>query len=95
MAFGKRLIELCKAKSISLSQLSKDVGIPKATLHGWTTGRNSARPDQIKKLASFFKVPVHVLIFGEPDPFQPDLEDDLTEVFHGDLRVTIHRIERK
>ena len=95
MSFGKRLVELCKVRSISLSKLSVAVGIPKATLHGWTTGRNSANPEQIKKLAFFFKIPVHVLLFGEPDPFEPLSGDDLTEVFCGDLTVTIHRIDRK
>lgn len=95
MSFGKRLEQLCKGKSVSLSRLARMVGIPKATLHGWTTGRKSANPEQVKKIAAFFEVPVHVLLFGEPDPFESDHNQNFTEIFHGDIRVTIHRIERK
>lgn len=64
------------------------------TIHAWTTGRKSINPDQLRKVAMILKVSVHELMFGEPDPHEPAADEVLREIFSGDVRVTLHRIER-
>lgn len=95
MKLGSKLNQLCKAQGLSLSRLAKEAGVPIQTVHAWTTGRKSINPDQIKKVASFLKISVHELLFGEPDPHEGVGEEILKEIFSGDLRITLHRIERE
>lgn len=65
------------------------------TVHAWTTGRKSIHPDQLRKVASVLKVSMHQLMFDEPDPHETIGEEILKEIFSGDVRVTLDRIERK
>lgn len=84
-----------KEQNLSLAQLANLSGVPKPTLHGWTTGRRAMNPDQLKMVAAALKVSVYRLLFGETDPFENSTDDLLRELFSGDVRVTIHRIERQ
>lgn len=69
-------------------------GVSKPTLHGWTTGRRVLDIDQLKQVANVLKISIHELFYGEPDPFASVPQDVLREIFSGDVRITIHRIER-
>lgn len=69
--------------------------IPKQTLHNWTVGRRSVDPDQLKAVASALNVSLHHLLFGTPDPNEIPNEEILKELFSGDVRVTIQKIERR
>jgi hypothetical protein len=53
--------------------------------------------NQLKQVASALEVSFHELCFGEPDPYEQkmDTEEVLRELFTGDVRVTLHRIERQ
>jgi transcriptional regulator with XRE-family HTH domain len=95
MKLGSKLPKLCKARGLSLTRLAKEAGVPLQTVHAWTTGRKSINPDQIRKVAIVLKISIHELIFDEPDPFEAASEDVLKEIFSGDVRVTLHRIERR
>lgn len=96
MRLGTIILKLCKERGISLSALARQSGVPPQTLHHWTTGRRSVNPDQLRKVASTLKVSLHYLTFGEPDPHeQPLSEEILKEIFSGDIRVTLHKIERR
>lgn len=94
MEFGKNLLRLMKEKGLSLGKLEKLSGVSKPTLHGWTTGRGVTNLDQLKKVATVLEVPIHELIYGEPDPFESKTREVLKELFSGDVRLTVHRIER-
>lgn len=37
---------------------------------------------------------MHELCYGEPDPYEVKSEEILKELFSGDIRVSIHKIER-
>lgn len=76
-----------------MARLAKEAGIPKATLHGWTAGKEPSLV-QLKKVATALRIPLHTLAFGEPDPFEDVGEEILKEIFSGDVRVTLHRIHR-
>lgn len=95
MKLGLKLNQLCKAQGLSLSRLAKEAGVPMQTVHAWTTGRKSINPDQIRKVAMVLKVSIHQLIFDEPDPYEVAGDEILKEIFSGDVRVTLHRIERR
>lgn len=94
MKLGTSILARCEKRGISLAQLARTCGVPTQTLHGWTTGKSVANLDQLKKVASALQVSFHELIFGEPDPFETPGEEILKEIFSGDVRVTLHRIER-
>lgn len=85
----------CERRGWTLSRLAKESKVPVTTLHGWVSGR--ARPDmkQLKKVSATLQVSIHQLYFGEPDPHEQLGEEVLKELFSGDLRVTIHKIDRK
>lgn len=55
---------------MSLSHLARETKIPKATLHGWTTGQRSIDPIQVKKVAQALGISLHHLLFGESDPLE-------------------------
>lgn len=95
MELGKMLARLCEKKRWSLSRLSRESGVPKPTIHGWTTGRTGLKLDQLKKVASALEVTIHELAFGTPDPYESSGEEILRELFTGDVRVSIHKIERR
>ena len=91
---NKMLQHLCKEKNLSLSKLSRMADVPKPTLHGWMTGRKAMDLTQLKRVASALKISLHELAFGEPDPFEGTQDEILKEIFSGDVRVTLHRIEK-
>lgn len=95
MVLGKTIIKLCKERDLSLAALAREAGVPPQTLHHWTTGRKSMNPLQLKKVASVLKVPIHYLIFGEADPHEKPSQEILKELFSGDVRITIHKIEKR
>lgn len=88
------LHRILKRQNMSLSELAKKSKVPKSNLHSWTTGANP-RLDQLKRVSEVLKVPIHELAFGEADPYEAFSEEILKEIFTGDVRVTLHRIERK
>jgi transcriptional regulator with XRE-family HTH domain len=95
MELGNMLTHFCKMKNWTIARLARESGVPKATLHGWVTGRSALNLDQLKKVASSLEVTMHELVFGAPDPYERPGEEILKELFTGDVRVSIHRIERK
>lgn len=78
-----------------MARLAREAGLPAQTIHHWTTGRRSVDPDQVRKVAAALRVSVHYLLFGETDPLEAPAEEILKEIFSGDVRVTLHRIEKR
>lgn len=96
MELQRMLLSLCKERGLTLKKLAEKSGVPKATLHGWTTGRRAFDLRQLKEVAKTLGVSLHLLVFGEPDPFEDSAADAvLQEIFSGDVRVTLHRIKKK
>ncbi|MCB0349722.1 MAG: helix-turn-helix transcriptional regulator [Bdellovibrionales bacterium] len=95
MNFSQNLKHHLKNKGWTLSRLAKETGINKSTLHAWTVGRGNIKLEYLKKVAHALKVSVYQLAYGEPDPHEAKSEEILRELFSGDVRVTLQRIERK
>lgn len=87
------LHRILKRQNMSLTELAKKAKVPKSNLHSWTTGANP-RLDQLKRVSDVLQVSLHELAFGAADPYEPTSEEILKELFTGDVRVTLHRIER-
>jgi transcriptional regulator with XRE-family HTH domain len=95
MKLGAILEKHCERRGLNLSELARKSGVPKQTLHGWVTGRKGVNLEQLRKVSVALEVSIHELAFGEPDPYESPSEEVLKELFSGDVRVTLHRIERK
>jgi transcriptional regulator with XRE-family HTH domain len=95
MKLGETLLKLCKKRGLSLAQLSRMSGVPTPTLHGWSIGKAAANLDQLKKVAVALEVSLHELAFGGPDPYESPGEEILQELFRGDIRVILQKVERK
>jgi transcriptional regulator with XRE-family HTH domain len=94
MKLPQVLSNLCRERGWSLARLAREAGVPHQTVHSWTVGRISINPDQLRRVAEALQVSVHFLMFGEGDPFEQPGTEILREIFSGDVRVTLHRIER-
>lgn len=95
MSFSKNLQVHLKKKNWTLTRLAKETGINKSTLHAWTVGRGNINLNYLKKVSAALEVSVHQLAYGEPDPHEPLGVETLKEIFSGDVRVTLHKIERR
>ena len=95
MELRRILPALCKKKGLTLSKLSKLSGVPISTLDGWSSGRKVHDLDQLRAVAAALEVSLFDLAFGESDPFAVAAEEVLSEIFSGDVRVTLHRIQKK
>lgn len=95
MKLGEMIQHHCKQKNWSLTKLSKESKVALATIHGWTAGRTRPDISQLRKVAAALQVPLFQLAFGENDPNEQIGEEILKEIFTGDVRVTLHRIERR
>ena len=94
MKLDKILLSLIEEKGWTVARLSRQSGVPKQTLHNWTSGRKLVNPGQLKRVAEALGVSVYYLMFGESDPISHPGSEFLKEIFSGDVRVTVHRIER-
>jgi transcriptional regulator with XRE-family HTH domain len=95
MKFASILTLRLKEKGWTLNRLAKETKIPAATLHGWKTGRMGVNLEDLKEVATALEISVHSLVFGKPDPFESLGEEVLKEIFSGDVRITLHKIERR
>ena len=84
----------CERLGWTVSRLAKESGIPQQTIHGWTTGRSPSL-EQLRKVADVLEVPFYQLAFGTHDPHELEADVILKELFTGDVRVTLQRIERR
>lgn len=57
-----RYKEQLKKKGITSYRVSKDTGIPTATLSDWKNGRSTPKIDKLQKLAEYFNVSVNYFI---------------------------------
>lgn len=95
MKLGNTLSKLCKERGWSISQLATKSGVPRSTLHSWTTNPAAVNLKHLQLVARALGTSVHFLAYGEPDPNEAPAEEVLRELFSGDVRVTLHRIERR
>ena len=91
MNLGKNIEKKCHEKNWSMTRLAKEAGVPKATLHGWITGRRALNMDQLRCVSMSLGVPLYELLFSAKDPCLKTRES-LENLFSGDVRVVIQKI---
>lgn len=92
MNLSKNIAHYCKQKNMPLSVLARKAKVPKATLHGWITGRRALNLDQLRRVADTLEVPLYRLLFDADDP-RTSRRINLEKIFAGDVRVTIEKIQ--
>lgn len=94
----ENLNRILAERRLSLAALSKLSGVPRSSLHNWTTATAQQKINvrHVQQLCAALKIPIHELLFSEPDPYEKREigREVLKELFSGDLRVSIHKIER-
>jgi transcriptional regulator with XRE-family HTH domain len=92
MEFKQVLSSLIEEKGITLSQLAKDTGIAKSSLHGFVNGAEPSL-SKLKTLAEYFGVSMDFITSGkDSDPLGQLLKID---VHKASYEVTIKRLVRK
>lgn len=87
-------------QGVSQAKLSQLTRISKATLHGYLNPRvKQSKIDVsiVKKICDVLKLDFHEALFGAPDPNSKAQipKEILTDIFKGDVRLIVQRIERK
>lgn len=89
-----------KDQGVTQTKLAQLARVPKATLHGYLNPRvKQSKIDVaiVKRLCDILKLDFHEALFGTTDPNSKASipKEVLHELFKGDVRLTVHRIERK
>lgn len=72
---------LLRNKGVSVSDVARATGIRSSTFSDWKAGRYTPKEDKIKKLATYFDVPVSYFYGGEEDePPKYYLNDETAEI---------------
>ena len=81
-----KIRELCKERGISIQQLEKEIGLSNGTIGKWDNA--SPRISNLKKVCSFFNVPIKYFVEEEAEKNKP------TTVSDGELPQDIQEIIR-
>jgi transcriptional regulator with XRE-family HTH domain len=96
--FGENLQDLMKKQRLSVQDLARDLGVPDKTVREWvgSGGRTPRNLESIKKLADYFKISTHFILFGEEDP-KSSISSILekTELHSGLYEITIKKVNPK
>lgn len=86
------LNELIKLKRLTLREISRETGIAPSTIAEWQNGRSPRNPMHVKKVADFFGVSLHYLLFGKEDSQEPLQKIIKEEFFTGTYEITIRKV---
>ena len=96
--FGANLQALMKSRKLSARLLAKELHLSQKTVADWVGAGGSVPRDPalIKKLADYFEVTTHSLLFGEEDP-RSSLGAilDKTEIHTGLYEISIKKVRAK
>ncbi len=97
----ENILRLMHKKGLNQIQLSRLAKISPSTLHGYLNPGASKQTKidvlKVKKICEVLDADLHEMLFGEPDPNSRSVlpQEVLQKIFEGDLRVTIHKIDKK
>ena len=55
------------SKGITLSELSKETGVPKQTIHNWLCGTQPKMLGHVRSVAKYFHLSIEELCYGETE----------------------------
>lgn len=97
----ENILRLMHEKRLTQIQLARLTKMSPSTLHGYLNPGASKQTKidvlKVKKICEVLNADLHEVLFGEPDPNSRSImpQEILQKIFEGDLRVSIHHIERK
>ena len=95
MVLAIQLKSLIKSKSISVTGLSKQTGIPAKTLYSWLQNQSPRNLNQLKSVADYFGVKLEFLLFNElPIKELNNFEDYTEEINAGTFEVILRKIKK-
>jgi len=98
MSFGANIKKLLVARNMSVRELAIQLSLPVASVNEWvgSKGRLPRDLEVFKKLAAFFGISTHELLYGEPDPksFIGELLEK-TEIHTGLYEISVKRVTPK
>ena len=96
--FGKTLETLIHKKNMSVRQFAQAIDVSPKTAQEWVgkEGRFPSSPEILKKIADFFEITVHELLYGTPDPreFLGSILEK-TEIHTGLYEITVRKVKLK
>lgn len=96
---GQVLKRLLREKRKTLKEVSRETDIPYSTLHTWHENRQPKDILKAQRLARYFEVSLHELLFGEADAREEKPKEQISfhaigaEIFKGKFEITVRRIE--
>lgn len=88
------LKDLMKKRGETLLSLSQGTGVPKSTIADWMTNR-TPNPIQAVKIAKYFGVSLHFLLFGCEDPQDAENRMFFDGILDGRFEIDIRRVKQK
>jgi transcriptional regulator with XRE-family HTH domain len=89
--FEKRFKALLKKHNLSVTEISKRVGVPKTNIQQWMTG-STPNLVQLNKVAEYFEMSVDELYFGKKTKSLESFVSEL-KVHEGIYKVSITKLK--
>jgi len=96
--FGENLKEMMTKKRVGVTELAKAINEPVKTVQEWvgSGARTPRKLEKIKKVAEFFNVSTHFLLYGEEDPRSGiGILLEKTEIHTGLYEIVIRKVKEK
>lgn len=93
--FGEVFGRLLEDKRITISDVSRSLGISRTTLSDWKNGKVFPhRLEEVRKLAQFFCVSLEYLLFGEEDSGNRLISDELPSkvIADGIYKIRVEKL---
>ncbi len=94
---GQVIKRLLREQRRSLKEVSRDVGIPYSTLHTWHENRQPKDIMKAQRLAEYFGVSLHRLLFDVEDFREKkesiEVEQGREDLFKGAFEIIVRRLE--
>lgn len=97
ICFSKNLKELIKRRSVSLTKVSKETGVPMSTLSEWTAGREPKISEALLKICDFFGVSLEELVLSSKDRKSNGKSmvwQNILSLENQDYLVTFEKVEK-
>lgn len=96
---GQVLKRVLRDQRKTLKEVSRETGIPYSTLHTWHENRQPKDVMKAQRLARYFGISLHELLFDRPDVHEERAEQEQPgppprpEFFKGTFEITVRKIE--
>lgn len=94
MKLRLNLKTLMDKERISLVELAKLSKVPKQTIHNWLSGAEPKSVEQLRSVASIFRLTIEELCFSEKPSKETSIEKFSDEINAGIFEVVLRRVKK-